>query len=85
MKKFILTALVAVFSFSAASADKIQVKQDSKGNYVQVGGGREAAKNTGKTFTDRAGKVYPVFQSAKGKLFVNRVSKAGKSYKMYLN
>lgn len=82
MKKFILAAFVAALSLSPVLAQK-QVKQDAKGNFYEV---RDSvAVLTTKTFKDSKGRIYGVWRSPRGKLFVNVISKAGKTYKKYLN
>lgn len=85
MKKLILI-LSILASCSQLNAQKIKI--DSKGNYVAVRADKNAdsskATNTGKLYTDTKGNSYAVFISAKGKLFVNRISKTGNSYKQYL-
>lgn len=62
------------------------VKMDPSGNYVAVNTIKTdtAAKGTGKTFTDTKGAKYPVMESARGKLYYVRTSKAGNVYKVYL-
>lgn len=44
---------------------------------------KSADSTTGKTFTTASG-VYPVYQSARGKLYILRTSKNGNVYKQYL-
>ena len=82
MKKVIIL-LSAVFVLSLAGSAQ-NSKVNASGNYVSVAKVREPAKNSGKTFTDSKGIVYPVLESAKGKLFYTRVSKAGNEYNVYL-
>jgi hypothetical protein len=63
------------------------VKLNAAGNYEQIKTERKQteAKQTGKTFTDSKGRVYPVYESAKGKLFVVKTSaKTGNAYNYYL-
>lgn len=85
MKKVILTiALTALVSLSFAQP---KVTKDANGNYIQVKAAKDSttAVNTGKTFTDLKGNVYPVMETKKGKLYIVRVSKtSGKSYNQYL-
>lgn len=83
MKKLILTVLVAVFSFSVASAQK--VVQDKDGNFIAASASREKPKASGKFYQDSKGKKWPVFVSARGKYFALVVSKNGKEYRKYLN
>ena len=61
-----------------------QVRKDSAGNYVAAGRIKEAAKPIGKTYTDNKGNVYPIYLSASGRLYVERISKSGNKYKYYL-
>lgn len=97
MKKFILAAFVAAFSFSGVSAQSVKsglndsIKQDANGNFYQVKPAKKVRKPdtlavlTGKTFTNAKGVKYPVWRSAKGKYFVNICPASGKWYKKYLN
>ena len=82
-KALILFAAILSLNFGL-NAQTVQKTKD--GNYiaVNVSKGAEKPKDTGKTFTDQQGNKYPVFISAKGKLFVIRTSKAGNQYKQYL-
>ena len=60
---------------------------DANGNYQAVTHKKVASEqsNTGKTFTDTKGNVYPVFKSSAGKLYYVRTSKnTGNDYKVYL-
>jgi len=84
MKKVILTIAVVLFSIAGVNAQKVTT--DAQGNYVAVKRdfAREEAKETGKTYTDLKGVKYPVMESAGGKLFVVKTSKAGNEYRMYL-
>lgn len=80
-------AMVFLFAFILTMGVKAQtVKQDANGNFIAVKteATKEPAKNTGKTFTDTKGNVYPVFESKNGKLFYTRTSKAGNEYKIYI-
>ena len=62
-----------------------QVKVDKNGNYISATNSSKADTiNTGKTFTDSKGLVYPVYKSAKGKLYYPRISKSGTYYRVYL-
>ena len=57
------------------------------GNYQAVTHKKVTSEqsNTGKTFTDTKGNVYPVFKSSAGKLYYIRTSKtSGNDYKVYL-
>ncbi len=85
MKKTILTIGIFLFAFTL-SIQAQNVTKDSKGNYIQIKtiGEPMPPKLTGKTFTANTGEVFPVYESAKGRLFVTRISKSGNAYKMYL-
>ena len=83
MKRIIiLTAFLGLFF--GLNAQTVQKTKD--GNYIAVVASKmaEKPKDTGKTYTDSKGNIYPVFISKGGKLFVIRISKAGKEYKQYL-
>ena len=81
MKKLILSIVILIVSL-ACNAQKVQI--DANGNYYAVKAVKTTAQSTNTTFTDANGKIYPVMQSAKGKLFYVRTSKAGNEYKVYL-
>lgn len=82
MKTMLIILSLLIVSLTCLS----QVKVDKSGNYVQVESvsGKRDTVNTGKTFTDSKGKVYPVFKSSTGKLYVGKVSKSGNYYRYYL-
>lgn len=91
MKKFNFFCKVVLLSFALfigfiMAANCQTVVKDSKGNYTAVIKPKitKEAKNTGNTYTDTKGNVYPVYESAKGKLFYTRISKNGNSYNVYL-
>lgn len=80
MKKVLLIA--SLFIVLTAHA-QTKVVKDANGNYSAVK--RDTlSKPTGHTFTDSKGNVYPVFISARGKLYYMRTSKNGNVYKCYL-
>ena len=80
MKKLFIAIAFALLWGTQCSA---QVVQDAQGNFITTP--KAKAVNTGKTFTDSKGKVYPVYRSARGKYYVIRTSrKTGKQYKQYL-
>lgn len=81
MKKLIITLAITLSAFTIQA--QTTVKQDASGNYVSVSSTAEN-KDTGKTFTDSKGVSFKVFESAKGKLYIKRVSKKGIEYKQYL-
>lgn len=82
MKKLLV---ILMLSFSLISYSQ-NAKVDKNGNFVAVS--RTTAKqdtiDTGKTFTDSKGKVYPVFKTQRGKLYYPRISKSGRYYRAYL-
>lgn len=81
MKRLFVLMIIAFGSLTVSAQN---AKADGSGNYVAVSAAKAPAKNTGKTFTDTQGKKYPVYESARGKLYYMRTSKAGKEYKVYL-
>ena len=84
MKKT-LTILTLLF-WGITSHAQTKVKQDDKGNFIQVSNVREKGKDkeTGQTYTDTKGQEYKVYKSINDKLYIVRVSKAGNEYKQYL-
>lgn len=81
----LLTLLIVLMLSFTGSAQNAKVGKD--GNYYAASTAKstQPAKSTGKTYTDAKGIVYPVQESAKGKLFIIRTSKkTGKEYKQYL-
>ncbi len=86
--KFILIYLAIIVIGLISEAKAQGIVKDAKGNYTQLSSQKtteSTAKQTGKTFTDKSGKVYPVMESKNGKLFVVRTSKNGTTYNMYLS
>ncbi len=83
MKKAIILAAI-LMSFNGLFAQNATTTKE--GNYIALNSPKKenTNKQTGKTFTDTKGNVYPVFESSKGKLFYTRISKAGNEYKVYL-
>ena len=83
MKKITLMVLIAICTLKSNAQN---AKLDATGNYVAVTKAKETeeAKPMGKTFTDAKGVVYPIFLTKIGKLFIKRISKAGKEYNQYL-
>lgn len=77
MKK-ILLVLAILFGSIAVKAEVIQ-----QGNsFIQV-----EAKDvpTSFTYTDKEGRIYPIFKSQKGSFYIVKISKkTGKEYKYYL-
>jgi hypothetical protein len=83
MKLLITLAIILGLSFGLHAQT---VTKDAQGNYTAVKAPKidEKPTDTGKTFTDTKGNVFPVYVSKNGKLFVIRTSKAGNQYKQYL-
>lgn len=81
--KTLITIILFLLSFSTMAQN---VKKDANGNYIAVSTkkAKTEARATGKTYTDSKGNVYPVYESAKGKLFIIRTSKTGNTYNQYL-
>jgi uncharacterized protein YxeA len=84
MKKT-LTILTLLF-LGITSHAQTKVKQDDKGNFIQVSNVREKTpdKPTGQTYTDAKGQDYKVYKSVNDKLYIVRTSKSGNEYKQYL-
>jgi uncharacterized protein YxeA len=84
MKKT-LTILTLLF-LGITSHAQTKVKQDDKGNFIQVSNVREKTpdKLTGQTYTDAKGQEYKVYKSVNDKLYIIRLSKSGNEYKQYL-
>lgn len=93
--RFFITFIALLFAFTAqAQTVKATVKEykpnvtvTADGNFVAIpkAATTETAEKTDKTYTDREGKVYPVYRTKKGKHFVMRVSKkTGNPYRYYL-
>lgn len=79
-------SVLAILLCLAGGVTAQKVTKDAQGNYVAVST-KKASKvtNTGKTYTDRKGKTYPVYMTEKGRLFCTKVSaKTGKEYRYYL-
>lgn len=94
MKRYFLMLFLSLVAL-ALEAQTTTTKKESKpnvtvtadGNFVAIpkAATTETAEKTDKTYTDREGKVYPVYRTKKGKHFVMRVSKkTGNPYKYYL-
>lgn len=75
---------ILILSLPAMGQAQTAVKMDKNGNYIAAIDTTTTGKPTGKTYTDAKGVTYPVYVSVNGKLYVNRISKAGNPYKQYL-
>ena len=89
MKKLIIIAALigASFSMNAQTSEPSAPKYKIEGTQVvRIDQPKEASKATKTELTTTIkGKVYPVFKSAKGSYYIERVSqKTGNPYKMYL-
>lgn len=81
-KSIIITALLLVGAIAQAQT---KVVKDASGNYVQLKRVDSSEnKPTGHNFIDKEGKSYPMYISARGKLYYLRTSKAGNVYKAYV-
>ena len=82
MKKLLVLLMLSFTLFSYSQNAKV----NKEGNFVSISNnkGNSDTINTGKTFTDSKGKVYPVFKTKRGKLYYPRVSKSGNYYRAYL-
>lgn len=82
-----LNFLFLAVLLSCACWGQTKVKKDLQGNYVNARetGTTTPARGTGNFLILPNGEKLPVFETAKGKLFVNRTSKkTGKVYRQYL-
>lgn len=82
-----IAAVAATIAASILTADGQTVTRDKAGNYTAAPKAQEAKRDsvTSITYTDAAGKIWPVFVGAKGSHYVARVSKkSGKYYRQYL-
>ena len=82
---FSLLLLIFIFIFFCS----VMFGQDRKyvkiGNQFSVKTEKTQDINTGYTFKDKAGKVYPIYQNSKGNFYIVRKSrKTGKEYKAAL-
>ena len=84
MKKFFFVLFLAFMAVSAANGQTIQPTKD--GNFVAVKPAKDTATYTatGRTYTDKAGKVWPVYKSKSGRLWALVTSKTGKKYRVYM-
>ena len=80
MKKAILTVLALALITCAHSQN---AKKTADGNFQTIAPVPKPGKAIGKTISD-GGKSYPVFETAKGKLYYEKISKAGKLYRKYI-
>lgn len=79
------TAQAATNAPKKAAKPNVEMTADGNFKALQRSTSAATAEQTGKTYTDRQGKVYPVYKTGKGKYFINKVSgKTGKEYKYYL-
>lgn len=78
-------AIILLLSLVAMEAAGQNVQQTPDGNFKALPRQEQELKPTGQTFTDNDGKVYPVYTTSRGSLFVIRTSKkTGKEYRYYL-
>ena len=82
MKKLIFIFAIIFSQYCHAQT----IVKDANGNYTQVQKAKEEPTKTGNFYTDSKGIKYPIYKSARGKLFVLKTSKnTGNQYRMYLN
>lgn len=88
MKKFFKALLCVLTIMLCISLDAQAQSFTRKGNsFEQITAKTEASKATKTDFTwvDLKGNIYPIYITATGRCFVNKVSsKTGKEYKQYL-
>ncbi len=85
MKK--ITFITAMLLCLAMTSFSQNATKTADGNFLALSKPKSDSSTgtpTGKTFTDTKGTKYPVFESAKGKLYYKRTSKTGTEYKVYL-
>ena len=77
--KHTFAALAILFALTAGAQN---VTRDSQGNYTAIA---DSAMTTPYTYTDKAGKVWPVYATSEGKHYILKTSaKSGKQYRYYL-
>lgn len=86
MKKVFLIVALLIRGATAQAQEKPNATKDPHGNYVATPKkkGGSQAKDTGRTYTHTDGKVYKVYESINGKLFIKKISKNGNEYNYYL-
>jgi len=85
MQKLIFSiSLFCALNSTCEAQTKINL--DSNGNYVQSVPSAKLGtyKETFKTFVTKSGEKLPIYETAKGKLFVFCTSKKGNVYRKYL-
>lgn len=81
MKKKLFTIFALLLFFQSEA--QTTIRETKQGNYIEVSKAKDSTA-TGKTFTDKEGKVYAVYATDKGKLFVPKISAKGNYYRKYL-
>lgn len=81
--KYIITIIILLITISIYS-QKITITKDNKGNLIEKIDTKSTNQRLNQTYTDKSGKVYPIYKSTRGKLFIIKVSKSGKEYKKYI-
>lgn len=84
MKHLFLAALLLVTGAASAQKRSNVVLDKTTGNFHAVKAQRDTAAATGRYYVDKAGNMWPVYRSPKGRLFALRVSKNGKPYRFYI-
>ena len=77
--------LILIFALMFFGTVAFGQKYQRNGNQFSVKTEKTQDINTGYTFKDKTGKVYPIYQNSKGNFYVIRKSKkTGKEYKATL-
>jgi len=86
MKKLLVIAGIACLLLGSKSNAQTRpnVRLDASGNFIATKAVKDTAQATGRYYVDKAGNMWPVYKSPKGRLFALRRSKAGNAYRFYL-
>ena len=85
MQKLIFS--IALFcALNSTCKAQTKIKESNTGEYVQSVSGAKLGtyKETGKVFVTKSSEKLPIYETAKGKLFVFCTSKKGNVYRKYL-
>lgn len=84
MKNLILLIVLFVSITTIQAQTKPNTVLTADGNYKAITKSTDSIKSTGKTYSVKD-TTYTVYQTAKGRLFIKRISKkTSKEYKQYL-
>lgn len=85
MKKILIILLLAVMSINCVAQSKNYAVQGKEYSSTKKTKSKSEPKNTGYTWKDSKGNVYPIYMSESGSCYVIKTSsKTGKEYKNYL-